>query len=274
MIPTLALHDGRRIPQIGLGTSPMKDQETERAVAAAIDLGYRHIDTAVKYGNERGVGRGVRASGVAREELFITTKLDGKFQGDGKAIAGLEESLKRLRLDYVDLLLIHWPLPKRGLFTGTFRTFARLRDAGLARSIGVSNFTTGHLTTLIDGTGIVPAVNQLQIDPTIPREAQRAFDAEHGIVTSAWSPLGAGSGLLDHPVLERIAREHERTPTQIVLRWHVQNGLVPLPRSSTPEHIAQNAAVFDFELSAADLEAIGSMSLGPDAGVDSDRVGH
>lgn len=275
LAPSLLLNDGRSIPQVGLGTWPLKDQEAAAAVAGAIELGYRHIDTAAKYGNEKGVGLGVRNSGVSRDELFVTTKLDGKFQGDDKALAGLEDSLRRLRLDYVDLLLIHWPLPKLGKFSSTFRTFKKLQDAGKVRSIGVSNFTGGHLETLINGTGLVPAVNQIEIDPTRPRLAQRAYADDHGIVTQSWSPLGgSGSNLLSDPVIVDIAEELGRTPAQIVLRWHVQHGLVPLPKSSNPSRQADNLAVFDFALTSAQLTALDGLSLGPNAGVDSDRTGH
>ncbi|MDM4763341.1 aldo/keto reductase [Galbitalea sp. SE-J8] len=277
LAPLIPLDDGRSIPQLGLGTWPLKDREAEEAVATAIGLGYRHIDTAAKYGNERGVGRGVRGAGVPREELFVTTKLDGGYQGDDRAIAGLEDSLERLGLDYVDLLLIHWPLPKRGKFASTFRTFKKLQDAGLTRSIGVSNFKPAHLRTLIDGTGLTPAVNQIQLDPTITREDHRAFDAEHGIVTSSWSPLGGGAGatdLLAHPLITGIASRLDVTPGQVVLRWHVQAGLVPIPKSKNPERMRQNLDVFSFDLSAADLEQLATLALGPGAGVDSDRTGH
>jgi 2,5-diketo-D-gluconate reductase A len=274
LVPMVRLNDGSEIPQLGLGTWPLKDKEAAAAVETAIGIGYRHVDTAVKYGNEKGVGAGIRASGIARDELFVTTKLDGNYQGDDKALAGLEASLGRLKLDYVDLLLIHWPLPKRGKFVSTFRTFKKLQDAGLVRSIGVSNFKPDHLETLINGTGLTPAVNQIQLDPTIPREEQRAYDERHGIVTSSWSPIGAGGELLQHPVLLSIAEQLERTPAQVVLRWHVQNGLVPIPKSKDPERMRQNLAVFDFELSPEHLAAIEPLSLGPDAGVDSDRTGH
>jgi 2,5-diketo-D-gluconate reductase A len=272
--PSLPLNDGHSIPQLGVGTWPLKDKEAADAVATAIDLGYRHVDTAAKYGNEKGVGEGIRRAGVAREELFVTTKLDGKFQGDDKALAGLEQSLKKLKLEYVDLLLIHWPLPKLGKFSSTFRSFKKLQDAGKVRSIGVSNFKPGHLDTLINGTGLVPAVNQIQLDPTIPRLAQREYDEKHDIVTVSWSPLGAGGELLRHPTILSIAEQHGRTPGQVVLRWHVQQGLVAIPKSSNPGRLAENIAVFDFELTASDLAALGELSGGPDAGVDSDRSGH
>jgi len=275
--PTLTLNDGHTIPQLGLGTWPLKDKAAAEAVASSIELGYRHIDTAVRYGNEKGVGQGVRDSGVPREQLFVTTKLDGKFQGDDKALAGLEESLKRFRFDYVDLLLIHWPLPKLGKFSSTFRTFKKLQDAGKVRSIGVSNFTPAHLDTLIDGTGLVPAVNQIEIDPTRPRLAQRAYNEGRGILTQSWSPLGGGGNVaevLKNDVIVKIAEQRGRTPGQIVLRWHVQQGLIALPKSASPARQAENLAVFDFELTADDLAALDTVSLGPDAGVDSDRSGH
>jgi 2,5-diketo-D-gluconate reductase A len=274
LAPHIPLNDGHSIPQLGLGTWPMKDKEVAETIVTAVELGYRHIDTAAKYGNEKGVGRGIRDSGIAREELFVTTKLDGPYQGDDKALAGLEDSLSRLKLDYVDLLLIHWPLPKRGKFVSTFRTFKKLQDAGKVRSIGVSNFKPGHLDTLIDGTGLTPAVNQIQLDPTISRDAQRAYDTAHGIVTESWSPLGQGSDLLQNPALATIAAAHDRTAGQVVLRWHVQNGLVAIPKSSNPGRLAENLAVFDFELSADEVAAIATLSLGPDAGVDSDTTGH
>ena len=273
-VPSLTLNDGHTIPQLGLGTWPLKDKEVAETIVTATGIGYRHIDTAAKYGNEKGVGEGIRRSGVPREELFVTTKLDGKHQGDDKALAGLEESLKKLKLDYVDLLLIHWPLPKLGKFTSTFRTFKKLQDAGLVRSIGVSNFKPKHLDTLIDGTGIVPAVNQIELDPTITRDEQRAYNEGRGIITESWSPLGAGGELLKLPALAAIADAHGKTPAQVVLRWHIQNGLVAIPKSSNVERLAANLDVFDFELTTADLSSIAGLSHGPDAGVDSDRSGH
>ena len=273
-VPSLTLNDGHTIPQLGLGTWPLKDKEVAETIVTATGIGYRHIDTAAKYGNEKGVGEGIKRSGVPREELFVTTKLDGKHQGDDKALAGLEESLKKLKLDYVDLLLIHWPLPRLGKFTSTFRTFKKLQDAGLVRSIGVSNFKPKHLDTLIDGTGIVPAVNQIELDPTITRDEQRAYNEGRGIITESWSPLGAGGELLKLPALAAIADAHGKTPAQVVLRWHIQNGLVAIPKSSNVERLAANLDVFDFELTTADLSSIAGLSHGPDAGVDSDRSGH
>ncbi|MGO4533895.1 aldo/keto reductase [Leifsonia sp. 2MCAF36] len=273
-IPSLPFRDGGSIPQIGLGTWPLDDAEVEKAVVAAAGIGYRHVDTAVKYGNEVGVGRGVAASGLPRDEWFVTTKLDGVYQGQDRAVGGLDASLQRLGLDYVDLLLIHWPLPQRDQFVDTWETFIRLRETGKARAIGVSNFKPAHIDRLIAETGVVPAVNQIQLSPAIPRRMQRAYDGEHGIVTESWSPIGGTGDLLAEPALSRLAEKHGRTPSQIVLRWHIQNGLVAIPKSRNPERMAQNFAVFDFELDADDLAALDSLDEGPDAGVDSDRAGH
>lgn len=273
-IPSLPLTGGGSIPQLGLGTWPLDDDEVQRAVTAAAEIGYRHVDTAVKYGNETGVGRGLAASGLPREEWFVTTKLDGNYQGDDRAVDGLDGSLQRLGLDYVDLLLIHWPLPQRDQYVSTWETFIRLREAGKARAIGVSNFKPAHIDRLIAETGVAPAVNQIQLSPAIPRREQRDYDAEHGIVTESWSPIGAGSELLAQPAITRVADKLGRTPAQVVLRWHVQNGLVAIPKSRDPKRMAQNLAVFDFELDADDLAALDKLDQGPDAGVDSDRTGH
>ncbi|MGH1549913.1 aldo/keto reductase [Leifsonia poae] len=273
-IPSLPLNSGGSIPQLGLGTWPLDDSEVEKAVVAAAEIGYRHVDTAAKYGNEVGVGRGLAASGVPREEWFVTTKLDGNYQGDDRAVAGLDVSLERLGLEYVDLLLIHWPLPQRDQYVSTWETFIRLREAGKARAIGVSNFKPAHLDRIVSETGVTPAVNQIQLSPAIPRREQRAYDTEHGIVTESWSPIGGTGDLLAAPVLAEIGEKHGRTPGQIVLRWHVQNGLVAIPKSRNPERMAENLAVFDFELDADDLAALDALDEGPDAGVDSDRTGH
>ena len=272
--PRIPLNDGHSIPQIGLGTWPLDDDAVAATIVEATQLGYRHIDTAAKYGNERGVGVGVASSGIDRDELFVTTKLDGQFQGHDRAIAGLDASLERLNLDYVDLLLIHWPLPARDEYVSTFRTFEKLRAEGKVRSIGVSNFTAAHHERLIDETGIIPAVNQIELNPFVVRDEQRAADEHYGIITESWSPLGPKTGLLTDPVILQIAGEHERTPGQVVLRWHVQQGLVAIPKSQSPERLAENLAVFDFELTAADLALIAQLSLGADAGVDSDVDGH
>jgi 2,5-diketo-D-gluconate reductase A len=273
--PTLTLRTGVRIPQVGLGTSPLTDEEVEEAVLAAAELGYRHVDTAVRYDNELGVGRGVRGSGVPREDWFVTTKLDGPFQGDDRAVQGVEDALRRLGLDYVDLALIHWPLPWRDQYVSTWETFLRLREAGKARAIGVSNFKPAHLARLIAETGEAPAINQIQLSPAIPRVEQRRYHDEHGILTESYSPLGgAARDLLAEPLLGRLADKYGRTPGQIVLRWHVQNGLVAIPKSRDPQRLAQNLNVFDFALDADDLAAMANLDEGPGAGNDSDSEGH
>ena len=273
-VPSIPLNDGTSIPQLGLGTWPLDDAEVSDVIQTAAGLGYRHIDTAAKYGNEKGVGAGIAASGIARDELFVTTKLDGAFQGDDRAIAGLEASLDRLGLDHVDLLLIHWPLPKRGEFVSTWRTFIELRDRGLTRSIGVSNFKPAHLETLIGETGVVPAVNQIELNPFVDRTAERAANASHGIVTESWSPIGGdGASVLDSPVIATIAEETGKSAGQVVLRWHVQQGLVAIPKSRTPSRLADNIAIFDFELTDAQLAAITNLAQ-PGLGVDSDVTGH
>lgn len=272
--PVIELNDGHRIPQIGLGTWPLDDKQVAAAVAQAVEAGYRHIDTAVKYGNEAGVGNGVRSSGLDRSELFITTKLDGEFQGQDRAVAGLEGSLKRLGLDYVDLLLIHWPLPRRDEYISTWKTFERLQADGKVRSIGVSNFKPAHLERLMDACDVVPAVNQIQVSPTITRIVDIAYDRRHGIVTESYSPLGAGGDLLNAPVLGRIAQKHGKTPGQIVLRWHVEQGLVAVPKSANPQRMKENLGIFGFALDTDDITAIATLDGGDESGVNSDVQGH
>jgi 2,5-diketo-D-gluconate reductase A len=272
--PVVSLNNGVLIPHVGLGTSPLTDEEVVPAIVAAIEAGYRSIDTAEAYGNESGVGVGIRACGVPREELFITTKLDGKFQGSDRAIRALDESLNRLGLDYVDLLLIHWPLPWRDLYVDTWRTFARLLHSGKARAIGVSNFKPAHLDRLRAETDVVPAVNQIQLNPSMTRSGTRAYNADRGVTTESWSPLGSGGGLLQQPVIAEIGARHGKTSAQVVLRWHVELGLVPLPRSANPQRIAQNIDIFDFSLTPEEIAAIASLDQGEAAATDSDVVGH
>ena len=240
-----------------------------------MEAGYRHIDTAVKYGNEQGVGNGVRACGVDRSELFITTKLDGQFQGNDRAVEGLEGSLRRLGLDYVDLLLIHWPLPARDEYISTWKTFERLQTEGKVRSIGVSNFKPAHLERLMAETDVVPAVNQIQLTPAVTRTVEREFHQKHGIVTESYSPLGgSGAGLLDAPILTQLAEKHGKTPGQLVLRWHVQHGLVTIPKTANPDRMRENLDIFDFTLDPQDLAELAILDEGPGAGNDSDVTGH
>jgi 2,5-diketo-D-gluconate reductase A len=272
--PTVPLNDGLAIPQIGFGTWPLTDDEAETVVATVIEAGYRHIDTAARYGNERGVGRGIRASGVAREELFVTTKLDGPFQGENRAVAGLDDCLRRLDLEYIDLLLIHWPLPERGQYVSTWQTFERLCESGKARSIGVSNFKPAHLERLIAETGVTPVVNQIQLNPRTTRPDHRTYHEAHGIVTVSWGPLAPRTDLLEHPTLLALAAKYGKTPGQVVLRWHVELSLVAIPKSANPARIAQNLDVFNFALAPEEVAAITAIDTGADPGVDSDTMGH
>ena len=275
LAPLIELNDGHFIPQLGLGTWPLDDDQAATAVVQALEVGYRHIDTAVKYGNERGVGNGIRAGGVDRGELFITTKLDGQFQGEEKAAEGLEGSLRRLGLDYVDLLLIHWPLPARDEYVSTWRTFERLQSEGKVRSLGVSNFKPAHLERLMAETDVVPAVNQIQLSPAITRSAEREFHREHDIVTESYSPLGgSGADLLSAPILTQLGEKHGKTPGQLVLRWHIQQGLVTIPKTANPDRMSENMDVFDFTLDPQDLAELAILDDGPGAGNDSDVTGH
>ena len=272
--PTILLNNNNTIPQIGLGTSPLNDEQVAPIVVAAIEAGYRHIDTAYRYNNERGVGQGIRDSGIDRESLFVTTKLDGPFQGNDRAIGGLDESLRRLGLDYVDLLLIHWPLPQCDEYVSTWKTFEKLVAAGKARSIGLSNFKPAHIDRLLTEATIRPTVNQIQLHPRITRPEQRAYNLKQGIVTEAWSPLGAGSDLLDNSTLAAIAAKYGKTPAQVVLRWHIELGMAAIPRSANPSRIAQNIDIFDFALSSDEVATISALDTGDEQGVDSDRTGH
>ncbi|WP_410506371.1 aldo/keto reductase [Mycolicibacterium mucogenicum] len=265
--PTLTLNDGTSIPVVGLGVWQTPAEDTERAVSAALHAGYRHIDTAAAYGNEDGVGRAIAASGVPREDVFVVTKLWNSEQGYEKTLAAFDASMARLGLDYLDLYLIHWPTPAQNLFIDTFKAFAHLRDQGRIRSIGVSNFEPEHLKLLIDATGIVPAVNQIELHPRLPQAELRETHARYGIATEAWSPLGQGS-LLEDPIVTTIAERHGKTPAQVLIRWHIQLGNIVIPKSVNPDRIASNFNVFDFELSEADVASIATLDngtrLGPD----------
>ncbi|MFG2283552.1 aldo/keto reductase [Streptomyces asoensis] len=255
-IPEHTLNDGTRLPAVGLGTWPMDDAEAERAVAEALGLGYRLVDTATNYRNETGVGRGVARSGVAREEIVVTTKLPGRHHGYDETLASFEESRRRLGLDYVDLYLIHWPLPRVDRFVDSWRAMIKLCEDGLVRSIGVSNFTAAHIERLEKETGVLPCVNQIELHPLFPQDELRAFHEAKGIRTESWSPLGRGSALLEDPVVVSVAESLGVTPGQVVLRWHVQLGAVPIPKSSSAERQRANLDLFGFELGPAQLAAI------------------
>ena len=272
--PTVALANGVAMPALGLGTSPMDDEETEATVAAAIGVGYRLIDTAENYDNERGVGRGIRASGIDRDDVFVTTKFNERWHGFEEAQKAFADSAERLGLDRIDLLLIHWPNPKRDRYVDAWRGMVTLLEDGKVRAIGVSNFKPAHLDRLLEETGVAPHVNQVQLDPRIPRADERSYHAAHGIVTESWSPIGAGGDLLADATIGDVARAHDKTPAQIVLRWHVQLGLVPIPRTSKRERLAENMAVFDFELSSEEMDRLATLDRHGAGALDSDRFGH
>ncbi len=275
MVETVPLNTGARMPSIGFGTWPLDDAGAAEAVASAIEVGYRHIDTATRYGNEAGVAEGIRRSGVDREDIFVTTKLDGEFQGDDRARDGLAASLERMQLDAVDLLLIHWPLPARGDYVSTWKTFESLAVSGQARAIGVSNFLPEHLEELAAASGVVPAVNQIQCNPYVTREESRVYHRDHGIVTVSWGPLGgARFDVLGDRVLAGVAEEVGRTVAQVVLRWHLQLELVAIPKTSSPARMAENLDVFDFELTPSQMIRIASLSQGPGVGVNPAVDGH
>lgn len=268
-VPTLKLNTGAPIPQIGYGVFQVPADQVVEPVRTALEAGYRLIDTAAAYGNEKGVGQAVRESGVPREEIFVTTKLWNSDQGGERAGAAFDASLRRLGLDYVDLYLIHWPTPSRDLYLETWETLAKVVADGRARAIGVSNFNVAHLERVISATGVTPAANQVELHPGLPQAELRAFHESHGIVTESWGPIGQGKGLLEEAAVRRVAEETGRTPAQVVLRWHVQLGnTVPLPKSVHAERIRENLAVFDFELTAGQMAALDGLGtdnrLGPD----------
>ncbi len=267
-VPKIDLVDGRSMPQLGFGVFQVSDDEAETAVRTALENGYRSIDTASVYRNERGTGRALRSSGVPREELFVTTKLWNSDQGYDSALRAFDASLERLGLEYVDLYLIHWPLPKRGTYLETWRAFEKLKADGRVRSIGVSNFTVETLQHILDESDAVPVLNQIELHPYFQQAGLRAFHEEHGIRTEAWAPLGQGHGLLDDPALARVAEAHGRTPAQIALRWHLQIGNIVIPKSVTPSRIAENIAVFDFELTGEEMAALGELDRGTRFGPD------
>lgn len=267
-VPSISLNNGVAMPQLGFGVWQVPDDEAAKVVGTALEAGYRSIDTAAIYENEEGTGRAVAASGIAREDLFITTKLWNSEQGHDSTLRAFDASLDKLGLDYVDLYLIHWPVPSKGAYVETYKAFEKIYADGRAKAIGVSNFLPEHLERLIGETSIVPAVNQIELHPQLQQAESRAFHAEHGIKTEAWSPLGQGKGLLEVPTVVAIAQKHGRTPAQVVLRWHLQIGIVAIPKSVTPSRIRENFDVFGFELDADDLAAFAALDegkrLGPD----------
>ncbi|MDX3234422.1 aldo/keto reductase [Streptomyces sp. ME03-5709C] len=267
--PAITLNNGVTMPQLGFGVFQVPDADTKAAVTSALEAGYRSIDTAAIYGNEAGVGQALAASGIARDELFVTTKLWNGDQGYDSTLAAFDASLVKLGLDHVDLYLIHWPAPGRDTYRETWRAFERIQAEGRARAIGVSNFQPAHLQRLIDDSDVVPAVNQVELHPRLQQAGLRAFHARHGIATEAWSPLAQGAVLKD-PVVTGIAGRLGRTPAQVILRWHLQLGNVVIPKSVTPERIRQNIDVFDFALTEDDITAITALDDGTRIGPDPD----
>jgi len=267
-VPQVTLNNGVTIPQLGFGVFQIPGDETERAVSAALEAGYRLIDTAAAYGNEEEVGRAVAASGLPRHEIFITTKLWNDAHGYDKTLEAFDQSRTRLGLDTVDLYLIHWPTPARDDYVETWEAMAKIYADGGARAIGVSNFNVEHLERLAAETDLVPAVNQVELHPGLAQSRLRAYHGEHGIVTEAWSPIGQGQGVLDEPVVAKVAEAHGVSPAQAVLRWHIQLGNVTIPKSVRPERIRSNIDVFGFELTAGEMEELTALGedrrLGPD----------
>ncbi|ROS48509.1 aldo/keto reductase [Frigoribacterium sp. PhB24] len=260
--PSVGLNDGRTLPQLGLGTYGLNDDEGTAQVVQAISSGYRLLDTALNYGNEAAVGAAIRQTDVPRGDLVVTTKLPGRHHGYDETLASFDESRANLGLDFVDLYLIHWPLPRVDKYVETFKAFVTLQEDGLVGSVGVSNFTAEHLRRVADDTGVVPAVNQIELHPYFPQAELRAVHESMGIVTESWSPLAKQSELLQEARVTEIARAHGKTPTQVVLRWHVQLGAVPVPKSADAGRQRENLDVFDFELTPDEVESLSGLERG------------
>lgn len=269
-VPTRPLNTGWEIPLLGLGTWPLSDDRAADAVRTGLELGYRLIDTAAAYGNEAGVGRGISDSDVPRSDVVVTTKLRGADHGYEQTKAALHGSLERLGLDYVDIYLIHWPLPQQDKFVESYRAMLAMRGEGLIRSVGVSNFTKAHIERLDRETGVLPAVNQIQLSPAMPRTAMHTYLEKHGIVTQSYSPLGRTEGVHKASVVRELAARLGRTPEQVILRWHVQQELVAIPKSADRERQRANLQVFDFELTPEDLSRLRALDRGERSGVDPD----
>jgi 2,5-diketo-D-gluconate reductase A len=273
IVPRLTLNNGVQIPQLGFGVWQVPNDDAVAAVKTAIEVGYRSIDTAAIYGNEEGTGKAIDESGVPREELFVTTKLWNSAQGYDSTLRAFEESMRKLRLSYLDLYLIHWPAAGQDRYVDTWRAFEKLYADERIRAIGVSNFQAPHLQRLFDETGTVPTVNQIELHPYLVQEAMREFDAKFDIRTEAWSPLAQGGAVLSDPVITRLAERYGRTPAQVILRWHLQLGNIVIPKSVTPGRIAENFAVFDFALEPDDVAAITELDRGERTGPDPDVFG-
>ena len=267
-VPSLVMNNGLQIPQLGFGVFLVPPDETKQAVTEALDAGYRLIDTAQGYRNEEGVGAAIAESDVPRDELFITTKLTNSEQGYDTTLAAFDGSMDKLGIDVLDLFLIHWPLPMFDQYVETWRAFEKLLADGRVRSIGVSNFEIPHLQRLLAETDVTPAVNQIELHPEFPQEDLREFHQQHGILTESWGPLGQGKGLLENPQIVEVAQRKDRTPAQVVLRWHVQLGCVVIPKSVNPDRIRENINIFDFELDDADMAEISKVRTGERLGGD------
>ena len=272
-VPTIRLNNGVEIPQFGFGVFQVPPEETAKTVQAAFDAGYRHIDTAQMYQNEEGVGQAIAASGLPRDELFITTKLNNDSHGYDAALRRLDESLEKLGLEYVDLFLIHWPRPKEDRYVETWKAFEKIASNGAARSIGVSNFTIANLERLAKETDTVPAVNQIELHPRLVQRELRNYQVEQGIATEAWSPIAQGGDLLSEHALIELAERYGKTPAQVVLRWHVQLGNIVFPKSMKPERMRENIDVFDFDLSNGDMDAVSALDRHERTGPDPDDFG-
>jgi diketogulonate reductase-like aldo/keto reductase len=268
-VPSIALNDGESIPQLGFGVFQVPPDDTERCVSEALEAGYRSIDTAEAYGNEAGVGKAIAASGLSRNEIFVTTKVFNTHHGREKTETAIARSLERLGLDQLDLYLIHWPVPVNALYAETWQTLVELRDDGKTRSIGVSNFKEQHLSRIISDSGVTPAVNQIELHPYLQQSALREFHQRHKIATEAWSPIAQGD-VLDDPTVVAIAERIDKTPAQVVLRWHVEIGNIVIPKSVTPERIQSNFEIFDFELAADDVAEIAAIDRHQRRGPDPD----
>ena len=264
-VPAIPLNDGNAIPQLGFGVYQIPPEETDRAVGRALEIGYRHVDTAEMYGNEGPVGEAVRASSLDRGDVFVTSKLSNAFHDPQDAREAFDATLSELGFDYVDLFLIHWPLPtlQDSDYVSTWKTLEEFHRDGRARSIGVSNFQIEHLERLASETDTVPAVNQIEVHPYLTNDAVRDYGREHGITTEAWSPIAQG-GVLEDPAIARVAEKVGKTPAQVVLRWHLQRGDIVFPKSATPSRMEENFDLFDFELEAADMEEITALDRGED----------
>jgi 2,5-diketo-D-gluconate reductase A len=272
-VPTLELNNGVTIPQLGFGVFQIEPEDTKQATLSALDVGYRHIDTAQMYGNEKQVGEAVRESRVDRDDVFVTSKLNNGFHARDDALNAFDQTLKELGFDYLDLFLIHWPLPDVGDFVDTWRAMEEIYSSGRVNAIGVSNFQQHHLQRLLDETETVPAVNQIEVHPYLTQDDLRAFGTKHGVFTEAWSPIARGK-VLDDPALVRIAEQHGRTTAQVTLRWHLQRGDIVFPKSVTPTRVEENFDVFGFELSKGEVDEISALNRDERVGPDPDTFNY